>query len=44
MLVAAGGERYIPSLTVDGVHPGAAGYDVMAPLVEQAIAVDQEKW
>jgi lysophospholipase L1-like esterase len=25
-------------LTVDGVHPNAAGYDVMAPLVEKAIA------
>lgn len=26
-----------PELTVDGVHPNAAGYRVMAPLAEQAI-------
>jgi lysophospholipase L1-like esterase len=25
-------------LTVDGVHPNAAGYEVMAPLAENAIA------
>ena len=27
-----------PELTVDGVHPNAAGYRVMTPLAEQAIA------
>jgi lysophospholipase L1-like esterase len=43
VLVAADGEQYIPGLTVDGVHPDAAGYAVMAPLVEQAIAVTQGK-
>jgi lysophospholipase L1-like esterase len=43
VLVAADGERYIPSMTVDGVHPNAAGYAVTAPLVEAAIAVDQVK-
>jgi lysophospholipase L1-like esterase len=32
-----------PSMTVDGVHPNAAGYAVMAPLVGAAIAVDQVK-
>jgi lysophospholipase L1-like esterase len=26
-------------LTYDGLHPNAAGYDVMAPLAEKAIAV-----
>jgi len=25
-------------LTYDGLHPNAAGYDVMAPLAEKAIA------
>jgi lysophospholipase L1-like esterase len=40
---AADGERYIASSTVDGVHPNAAGYAVMAPLVEAAITVDQGK-
>jgi lysophospholipase L1-like esterase len=27
-----------PSLTIDGVHPNQAGYDVMAPLAERAIS------
>ena len=27
----------IPALTVDGVHPSAAGYAVMTPHTEQAI-------
>jgi hypothetical protein len=31
LLAAANGERYIPALTVDGVHPSAAGYAVMTP-------------
>jgi lysophospholipase L1-like esterase len=43
VLVATDGERNVPGLTVDGVHPDAAGCDVMAPLVEQAIAADQVK-
>jgi lysophospholipase L1-like esterase len=30
-------------LTVDGVHPNASGYAVMAPVVEHAIAADQRK-
>ena len=37
LLVAANGENYIPALTVDGVHPSAAGYAVMTPHTEQAI-------
>lgn len=36
-LVGADGS-YKPGLSVDGVHPTAKGYDVMAPLAEQAIA------
>jgi lysophospholipase L1-like esterase len=32
-----------PELTVDGVHPNAAGYRVMAPLAEKAIAVALNK-
>jgi hypothetical protein len=31
LLAAANGENYIPALTVDGVHPSAAGYAVMTP-------------
>ena len=31
LLVAANGKNYIPALTVDGVHPSAAGYAVMTP-------------
>jgi lysophospholipase L1-like esterase len=37
LLVASNGENYIPSLTVDGVHPSAAGYAVMTPHTEQAL-------
>jgi lysophospholipase L1-like esterase len=37
LLVEANGENYIPALTVDGVHPSAAGYAVMTPYTEQAI-------
>ena len=37
LLVAANGENYIPALTVDGVHPSAAGYAVMTPYTEQAL-------
>ncbi len=37
MLVAADGENYVPALTVDGVHPSAAGYAVMTPHTLQAL-------
>jgi lysophospholipase L1-like esterase len=37
LLAAADGESYIPALTVDGVHPSAAGYAVMTPRAEQAL-------
>lgn len=37
LLVGPNGENYIPALTVDGVHPSAAGYAVMTPHTEQAI-------
>jgi|HubBroStandDraft_6_1064221.scaffolds.fasta_scaffold16338_4 lysophospholipase L1-like esterase len=37
LLAAANGENYIPALTVDGVHPSAAGYAVMTPHTEQAL-------
>jgi lysophospholipase L1-like esterase len=37
LLAAANGENYVPALTVDGVHPSAAGYAVMTPYTEQAL-------
>jgi lysophospholipase L1-like esterase len=37
LLVGPNGENYIPALTVDGVHPSAAGYAVMTPHTEQAL-------
>jgi lysophospholipase L1-like esterase len=37
LLAASNGENYIPALTVDGVHPSAAGYAVMTPRTEQGI-------
>jgi lysophospholipase L1-like esterase len=37
LLEASNGENYIPALTVDGVHPSAAGYAVMTPHTEQAL-------
>ncbi len=37
LLEAANGENYIPALTVDGVHPSAAGYAVMTPYTAQAL-------
>jgi lysophospholipase L1-like esterase len=37
VLVSENDETYVPALTVDGVHPSAAGYAVMSPLVEDAI-------
>ena len=30
-------------LTYDGLHPNAAGYDVMGPLAEKAIALALRK-
>jgi lysophospholipase L1-like esterase len=32
-------QMFRKDLTYDGLHPNAAGYDVMAPLAEKAIAV-----
>jgi lysophospholipase L1-like esterase len=37
LLVAPNGENYIPALTVDGVHPSAAGYAVMTPYTLKAL-------
>jgi lysophospholipase L1-like esterase len=42
VLQAADGETYVPTLTVDGVHPSAAGYTLMTPLVEDAITAAQQ--
>jgi lysophospholipase L1-like esterase len=36
-LLAADGQRYVPDLTLDGVHPSDAGYVVMTPMVENII-------
>jgi lysophospholipase L1-like esterase len=36
-LLAPDGERYVPELTLDGVHPSAAGFVVMTPMVENVI-------
>lgn len=36
-LLAPDGERYVPEMTIDGIHPSAAGYVVMAPMVEGII-------
>jgi acyl-CoA thioesterase-1 len=33
-LVAPDGERYVPQMTMDGIHPSAAGYVVMTPMVD----------
>jgi lysophospholipase L1-like esterase len=38
VLEAANGEQYVSLLTADGVHPSTAGFALMTPLVEQAIA------
>lgn len=40
-LESADGQTYIPELTVDGVHPSAAGYTLMTPMVEDAIVATQ---
>jgi hypothetical protein len=42
VLVAADGEQYVPGLTVDGVHPNANGYAVMAPLLEHDSSGSEE--
>jgi lysophospholipase L1-like esterase len=36
-LLAPDGEHYVPDLTMEGVHPSAAGYVVMTPMVECVI-------
>jgi lysophospholipase L1-like esterase len=36
-LLAPDGDHYVPELTMDGVHPSAAGYLVMTPMVENVI-------
>jgi lysophospholipase L1-like esterase len=36
-LLAPDGEHYAPDMTMDGVHPSAAGYAVMTPMVENVI-------
>jgi lysophospholipase L1-like esterase len=36
-VLAPDGEYYVPELTLDGVHPSAAGYVVMTPMVENVI-------
>ncbi len=36
-LLAPDGEHYVPDMTMDGVHPSAAGYVVMTPMVEGVI-------
>lgn len=36
-LLAPDGEHYVPNLTLEGVHPSAAGYVVMTPMVEGPI-------
>lgn len=42
-LVSADGQTYQPSLTLDGIHPSAAGYALMNPMVEDAIMANQWK-
>jgi acyl-CoA thioesterase-1 len=37
LLVASDKETYIPSMTMDGVHPSAQGYSLMSPLIEGAL-------
>ena len=43
VLVGPDGKQYQSSLTVDGIHPNPAGYAVMAPLIDAAIAAHQVK-
>lgn len=42
-LVSVDGNTYVPDLTLDGVHPTPSGYDLMTPMVEDAITADQKK-
>jgi lysophospholipase L1-like esterase len=42
LLVASDKETYIPSLTMDGVHPSAQGYALMSPLIESALGQTQQ--
>jgi acyl-CoA thioesterase-1 len=42
LLVASDKETYIPSMTMDGVHPSALGYTVMSPLIESALGQTQQ--
>jgi lysophospholipase L1-like esterase len=42
-LVSVDGNTYVPDLTIDGVHPTPAGYDLMTPMVEDAITTTQMK-
>ena len=37
-LVANDRETYVPSMTMDGVHPSAQGYTMMTPLIENALS------
>jgi lysophospholipase L1-like esterase len=37
-LVAPDGEHYVPDLTIEGVHPSAAGYVIMTLMVEKVIS------
>jgi lysophospholipase L1-like esterase len=37
LLVASDKETYIPSMTMDGVHPSAQGYALTSPLIESAL-------
>lgn len=43
VLVASDGKTYIPDLTIDGVHPMPAGYDLMTPMIQDAIAANKRK-
>jgi acyl-CoA thioesterase I len=38
VLVSSDQQTYIPALTLDGVHPSPAGYALMTPLAQKAIA------
>jgi hypothetical protein len=40
-LVGRDGKTNVGTATVDPVHPSAVGYGMMAPWVEQAIAMDE---
>jgi lysophospholipase L1-like esterase len=37
-LATPDGERYVPDLTLDGVHPSASGYVIMTSMVEEVIS------